>query len=442
MRIVTLAPSEAPSLETLQRSTSFDAEVQTTVAEIIENVRTQGDEALFAYTEQFDKVRLEETRLPEAATVQALRKVSRSVTVALEQAAKNITAYHEQQMEKSWFETRRDGSVVGSKITPLESVGIYVPGGRALYPSTVLMNAIPARIAGVRRIVMCTPPRQDGSIDPVILAAAQIAGVTEIHAVGGAQAIAALAYGTQSIAAVNKITGPGNAYVAAAKRQVAGDVGIDMIAGPSEVLVLADDTAEPALIAIDLMAQAEHDPQAACYFVTTDESLVEEVLEEIQEFLIDSPRAEITKESLDNNGVIFVAPDLQTALLAVNTIAPEHLEVQMENPFDLLGLIDNAGAIFLGPWTPESVGDYVAGPNHTLPTSSTARFSSPLSVNDFLKRSSIISYTYAALKKDAETITTLAECEGLWAHGKAARARFELLENREENEVENDKADE
>jgi len=434
MRIVHLASSEAPSAEFVKRASSFDPEVQRDVAEIIATVREEGDKALRSYTEKFDRAKVKEIRLSEVIIQMAQRRVDKRAMAALEAAAKNIVSYHENQLNTSWFETRRDGSLVGSKITPLDSVGIYVPGGRALYPSTVLMNAIPARVAGVRRIAMVTPPGHDSSIDPIIIAAAQIAGVNEIYTVGGAQAIAALAYGTESIAAVDKITGPGNVYVTAAKRQVSGDVGIDMIAGPSEVLILADESAEPALIAIDLMAQAEHDPQAVCYLVTTDETLVEEVEAEIAEFLIDSPRRDITRKSLDDNGVIFVAPDLSTALLAVNTIAPEHLEVQMENPFELLGLIENAGAIFLGSWTPTSVGDYIAGPNHTLPTGGTARFSSPLSVDDFVKRSSVISYTYAALHKDAETIGTLAYKEGLWAHEKSVKARFELMESMEEDE--------
>ena len=429
MRVIKLSPHETVSPETLGRGAAFSSEVEQSVAQIIAEVRTRGDEALIAYTEQFDGVQIKQIRVPDAVRQAALRAVDVTLMDALQSAARSIVAFHEQQIDKSWFDTRDDGAFVGSKITPIDSVGIYVPGGRALYPSTVLMNALPARVAGVRRIVMVTPPKSDGTIDPAILAAAQIAGVTEIYAVGGAQAIAALAYGTESIDKVDKITGPGNAFVAAAKRQVFGDVGIDMIAGPSELLILADESAEPALIAIDLMAQAEHDPQSCCYLVTTDELLVEEVLEEIDEFLKDSPRADITKESLDNNGIIFVAADLATALQTVNTIAPEHLEVHMDNPFDMLGLIDNAGAIFLGPWTPESVGDYIAGPNHTLPTGGTARFSSPLSVDDFVKRTSVVSYTYPALKKDAEAIEAIAAKEGLWAHGKAVRARFELLED-------------
>jgi len=429
MRVVRLEAGQRPASELLQRAAAFDAAVQESVTGIIAAVRARGDEAVSAYTFEYDKAKLLEFRVPQALIDGAAKAVDKKVYAALQAAAASITAFHMRQAQQSFFDARPDGSLVGSRITPIESVGIYVPGGRAKYPSTVLMNALPARVAGVRRIAMVTPPGPDGRVDPVTLAAAQIAGVSEVYAVGGAQAIAALAYGTTQIAKVDKITGPGNAYVAAAKRMVGGDVGIDMVAGPSEVLVLADETAEPSLIAIDLMAQAEHDPNAACYLVTIDETLVEDVLEEIEGFLLDTPRASITRASLDNNGIIFVAPDLATALLAVNAIAPEHLEVQMDQPLELLGLIENAGAIFLGAWTPESVGDYVAGPNHTLPTGGTARFASPLSVDDFVKRSSVINYSYAALDNARDTIITLAEQEGLWAHAKAVKARFELLED-------------
>ncbi|MDR3053332.1 MAG: histidinol dehydrogenase [Coriobacteriales bacterium] len=425
MRVITLEPGQKPSAELLRRMAAFDPAVQQSAAAIIAAVRERGDEALRELTLKFDKVELTDFLVDEAQIQAALKKVDKTVLEALQVAARSIFAFHQRQVQQSWFDVREDGALVGSKITPLASVGIYVPGGRALYPSTVLMNALPARVAGVKRIVMTTPPQADGKVDPVTLAAAHIAGVTEIYAVGGAQAIAALAYGTAQIEAVDKITGPGRDYVAAAKRLVSGDVGIDMVAGPSEVLVLADETAQPQLIAIDLMAQAEHDPQAACYLVTTDETLVDEVFAALDDYLAQSPRADITRTSLDTNGLVFVAPDLATALLAANTIAPEHLEVQMDSPLELLGLIENAGAIFLGPWTPESVGDYVAGPNHTLPTSGTARFSSPLSVDDFTKRSSVISYSYAALEEDADTIIALAGQEGLWAHAHAVRARFE-----------------
>jgi histidinol dehydrogenase len=429
MRTITLQEGQLPDASLLVRPGAYGAQVQDAVRDIIKNVRERGDEAVAEYTQKFDNVKPRAPRVSERDIQAALRMVPGSVMEALSLAAENIADFHARQLPQSWFQSRSDGSLVGSKVTPLDSVGIYVPGGQALYPSTVLMNAIPARVAGVRRIAMATPPNAQGTVDPVVLAAAHLAGVTEIHVMGGAQAIAAMAYGTQSIAVVDKITGPGNAYVACAKRLVAGDVGIDMIAGPSEVLILADETAEPSLVAIDLMAQAEHDANAACYVVTTDPDLPAEVEEELKEFLLDTPRAEITRASLDNNGIIFVAPDLACAVAACNAIAPEHLEVHMDGALELLGLLDNAGAIFLGQWTPESVGDYVAGPNHTLPTNGTSRFSSPLSTDDFIKKTSVISYSMSALNEQSNAILDLADVEGLWAHGKAVRARFELLES-------------
>jgi histidinol dehydrogenase len=425
MRVEELEVGQRPTAEMLGRTSATNDEALETAARIIADVRERGDEALRDYSLEFDGSSPKYFRLSEDEVQRAIRQVPRRVFDVLKLAADNIRAFHERQVQQSWFVTRPDGALLGSRITPLGSVGIYVPGGRASYPSTVLMNAIPAQVAGVARIAMATPPRKNGSIDPAVLAAAHIAGVTDIYAMGGAQAIAALAYGTESVATVDKITGPGNAYVAAAKRLVSGDVGIDMIAGPSEVLILADDTSDPSLIAIDLLAQAEHDPQATSYLVTTDEDIVDEVIEEIERYLAQTPRQEITKQSIDTNCLVLVCPDLATALLAANTIAPEHLEIQMDQPLELLGLIENAGAIFLGPWTPESVGDYIAGPNHTLPTGGTARFSSPLSVDDFVKRTSVLSYSYAALQKDASAIRTLAELEGLWAHGKAVDVRFE-----------------
>jgi histidinol dehydrogenase len=430
MRVEELESGQRPSAEQLGRTAATDTESLEVAARIIADVRERGDEALCAYSLEFDKVEPKYFRVAEVDIQRALRQVPQRLRDVLQLAADNIRSFHKRQLQQSWFVTRPDGALLGSRVTPLASVGIYVPGGRASYPSTVLMNAIPAQVAGVARIAVVTPPRADGSIDPLVLAAAQIAGVTDIYAVGGAQAIAALAYGTESIDAVDKITGPGNAYVAAAKRLVFGDVGIDMIAGPSEVLILADDSSDPSHIAIDLLAQAEHDPQAATYLVTTDEELVDEVIEEVERYLGESPRQDIAKQSLDNNCLVLVCPDLATALLAVNTIAPEHLEVQMDQPLELLGLIENAGAIFLGPWTPESVGDYIAGPNHTLPTGGTARFSSPLSVDDFVKRTSVLSYSYAALRRESSAIRTLAEAEGLWAHGKAVDVRFESGDER------------
>jgi len=414
----------------------FDPEIVSTVAEIIQTVQEQGDRALLDYSRKFDGTIPRTFRVPTQEIQSAARVANKDVVKALEKAGQNIFDFHERQKREGMLIAREDGALLGTKVTPLDSVGIYVPGGKALYPSTVLMCVLPARVAGVRRIVMVTPPEKNGHINPILLAAAQIAGVTEVYAVGGAQAIAALAYGTESIAPVDKIVGPGNAYVAAAKRAVSGDVGVDMIAGPSELAILADDSSEPALVALDLMAQAEHDPDAACYLVTTEPELAEDVPEEIEAFLEDSARKEITKEALDKNGIIFVAPDLVTALATINALAPEHLEIQTENPQDYLGLIDNAGAIFLGNWSPSSVGDYAAGVNHTLPTSGTARFSSPLSVDDFVKFSNIISYSYSALRQDEQTILTLAAAEGLWAHGKSVRARFELFEEAEDEEEE------
>lgn len=429
MRVITLEKGQTPPADLIQRKVAFDPTITATAAEIIANVREKGDQALLAYTQEFDGVSPRQLAVSEQDMQAAIKRANQDVVKALHESGQAIFDFHEKQKREGLLFARDDGALLGTKMTPLDSVGIYVPGGRAIYPSTVLMCALPARVAGVRRIVMVTPPDAQGQVNPLLLAAAQIAGVTEVYAVGGAQAIAALAYGTQSITPVDMIVGPGNAYVAAAKRAVSGDVGIDMVAGPSELAILADDTSEPSLLALDLMAQAEHDPDAACYLVTTDEDLVDEVTEEIAAFMDDSPRAEITQQSLDANGVILVAPDLSTAIGAVNAIAPEHLEIQTSDPMDILGLIDNAGAIFVGAWSPTAVGDYAAGPNHTLPTSGTARFSSPLSVDDFVKFSSVISYSYSALKKDEQNILTIAAAEGLWAHGKSVRARFELFED-------------
>ena len=425
MRIEELESGQSPTAEQLNRTSATSEQAMEVAARIIADVRQNGDEALLRYTKEFDKVEPRQFRVSEADMLKASRQVPRHIQEALAIAAKNIREFHERQIQQSWFVTRPDGALLGSRVTPLGSVGIYIPGGAARYPSTVLMNAIPAQVAGVSRIVMATPLQKDGMVDPVTLAAAQLAGVTDIYTVGGAQAIAALAYGTETIPAVDKITGPGNEYVAAAKRLVNGDVGIDIIAGPSEVLILADETADASFIAIDLLAQAEHDPKATTYLVTTDEDLVDEVIERLEKFLGESPRQEITKESIDKNCIVFICPDLGTAILAANTIAPEHLEIQMDQPLELLGLIENAGAVFIGPWTPESVGDYIAGPNHTLPTGGTARFSSPLSVDDFTKRTSVISYSYAALQKDARAIESIAGAEGLWAHNKAVEVRFQ-----------------
>lgn len=428
MRRITLKPGEVFEESQLQRVGAFDAEALVSATTIIEAVRQRGDEALREFTEQFDGVKIENFRVSDAAIDEAITKVDPQVADALRVAAKQIRDFHERQRQQSWFTVREDGALVGAKVEPLDSVGIYVPGGRALYPSSVLMNAIPASVAGVERIVCVTPPTKDGTLDPAILEACRIAGVTEIYSVGGAQAIAALAYGTQSIKKVDKITGPGNAFVAAAKKVVSGDVGIDMIAGPSEVCVLADETALPELVAVDLMAQAEHDPLASCYLVTFSEDYANQVERAIENLIKDSTREEITARSLTNKGLIVICTSLPQALQTINVIAPEHLELHVSHAMDLLGSIRNAGAIFLGEWTPEAVGDYAAGPNHTLPTGGTARFSSPLSVDEFVKRSSIIQYTAAALKNDAKAIETIADHEGLWAHAQSVRVRMKLME--------------
>ncbi len=432
MRRVILENGEQFDSSYINRTGAFNAGALTAATSIIEEVRQRGDEALRDFTERFDGVRVEDFRVKPEAIEAAVAAVTHETLAALKHAAKQIREFHERQKQQSWFFAREDGAILGAKVTPLDSVGIYVPGGRALYPSTVLMNALPAQVAGVERIVCVTPPTKDGTLDAAILAACSIAGVTEIYTVGGAQAVGALAYGTETIAPVAKVTGPGNAYVAAAKKIVSGDVGIDMIAGPSEVCVVADETADPGLVAIDLMAQAEHDPLAACYLVTFSEEYATAVEAAVAEHVKNSTRAEITMTSLNEQGLIVVCQDMRQALDVVNVIAPEHLEMHVENAMDLLGGIRNAGAIFLGEWTCEALGDYVAGPNHTLPTGGTARYSSPLSVDEYVKKSSIIQYTPQALINDAEAVTRIADHEGLWAHAQSVRERMAILEARGE----------
>lgn len=425
MRRIVLNPGETFEASLINRTGAFNAQALSAAASIIEEVRERGDEALRDYTEKFDGVRLETFRVPQAAIDEAASRLDPKTVDALKHAARQIREFHERQKQQSWFFPREDGALVGAKVTPLDSVGIYVPGGRALYPSSVLMNALPASVAGVERIVCMTPPTKDGTLDAAILEACRIAGVTEIYTVGGAQGIAALAYGTQSIEPVCKITGPGNAYVAAAKKLVSGDVGIDMIAGPSEVCVVADGSADPSLVAIDLMAQAEHDPLAACYLVVFDEAHADEVERQIEKHLKNSARADITAASLNGQGLTVVCSDREAAMQVVNVIAPEHLELHVKDAMNLLGSIRNAGAVFLGEWTPEAVGDYVAGPNHTLPTGGTARYSSPLSVDEFVKKTSIIQYSERALVNDAESVMTIARHEGLWAHAMSVELRVD-----------------
>jgi len=399
---------------------------------IVAQVRDEGDAAVRELTLRFDGSCPDEFRVPEEVLRGARAKVDPAFVASLEKAAAQIREFHEREVEQSWFTTRTDGTILGVKVTPVPSVAVYVPGGRAQYPSTVLMDTVPAKVAGVPRVIMVTPPQRDGSLSAYTLAAAAVAGVDEVYAVGGAQAIGAVAYGTQTIPAVSKIVGPGNAYVAAAKRQVSGDVGIDMVAGPSEVCVLADATADPAVVAADLMAQAEHDPMATCYLVTTDPELPAAVETVIAELIEQSPRAQITRDSLQNNGTVVLCGDMDQAVEAVNVIAPEHLELQTFEGMELIGRIRNAGAIFVGEWSSEPLGDYMAGPNHTLPTGGTARFSGPLSVEDFVKKSSVICYSYEGLEADCDDVVTLATAEGLWAHAQSALMRRTVMASYQE----------
>ncbi len=428
MRTIELKGNRRLTTADLHRSGALPREVTEAATAIVEDVRARGNEAVREYCERFDGACPAEFRVPKEVVTGALSMVDPEFLDALKLARDQIRSFHEREVEQSWFTTRSDGTILGVKVTPVPSVAVYVPGGRAQYPSTVLMDTLPAKVAGVPRVVMITPPQRDGSLSAYTLAAAALAGVDEVYAVGGAQGIGAVAYGTESIPAVSKIVGPGNAYVAAAKRYVSGDVGIDMVAGPSEVCVLADQTADPAVVAADLMAQAEHDPMATCYLVTCDDALPKRVLESAEALVSQSPREDITRASLDNNGVVVVADTMEAALDAVNVIAPEHLELHCKDAFDLLGSINNAGAIFVGPWSSEPLGDYVAGPNHTLPTGGTATFSNPLGVYDFVKRSSVISYTAQGLASDGPAVQTLAQAEGLWAHALSVGMRRKLLE--------------
>ncbi len=411
----------------IKRSGALPREVMDAAEAIVDDVRENGDAAVRAYCEKFDGSCPTSFRVPDELLDSATSMVDPEFLASLELAHRQIREFHEREVTQSMFAARADGTILGVKVTPLPSVGIYVPGGRAQYPSTVLMNAVPAKVAGVRRIVMVTPPQRDGSLSAYTLAAAKVVGVDEVYAVGGAQAVGALAYGTETIPRVAKITGPGNAYVAAAKRYVMGDVGIDMVAGPSEVCVLADDTADPVVVAADLMAQAEHDPMATCYLVTDSAELPDDVEAALARLVPQSPRADITAKSLEH-GVIVRCDTLADAVAAVNVVAPEHLELHCADAMGLLGSIENAGAIFVGPWSSEPLGDYVAGPNHTLPTGGTARFSNPLGVYDFVKRSSVISYTPAGLAADGPSVQSIAQSEGLWAHALSVGMRRRLLE--------------
>ena len=425
MRRIELAPGQVFEEKMLNRVGAFNADALVAATNIVEDVRKRGDEALREYTAKFDGVEMEEFRVSQEAIDEAIAKVDPKVAAAIQKAASQIRDFHERQKQQGWFTMREDGALVGAKVEPLDSVGIYVPGGRALYPSSVLMNAIPASVAGVKRIVCVTPPTKDGSLDSAILEACRVAGVTEIYAVGGAQAIGALAYGTKSIKPVDKITGPGNIFVALAKKAVYGYVSIDSIAGPSEILVLADETATPRYVAADLLSQAEHDELASAILITTSKELAEKVSEEVDGFVKVLERAPIIQKSLDNYGYILLADNMEDAIDAANAIASEHLEIITKNPFDTMTRIRNAGAIFLGEYASEPLGDYFAGPNHILPTNGTARFFSPVNVDDFIKKTSIISYSRQALEKVHNQIETFAKSEGLTAHANSIKVRFE-----------------
>ncbi len=415
---------EVPADEIFAR-VSPTASVEGIVAEIIAEVIKNKDEALFAYAEKFDKVKLTALEVTQEEIDDAYNNADKAFVAILEEAAENIRLFHQKQVRGGFTIEKADGVVIGQKVTPLDKVGLYVPGGTAAYPSTVLMDAIPAKIAGCREIVMVTPPAKDGSVNPDILAAAKVAGVTRIFKVGGAQAVAALAYGTESVPKVDKIVGPGNAFVAEAKKQVFGKVDIDMIAGPSEILVLADGTNNPKHIAADLLSQAEHDKMASAVLVTDSESFATAVAAELERQIPLLSRSEIARTSIDNNGKIIVADNLMDAIEISNEIAPEHLELCLDNPFEYLDKIRHAGSIFMGKYCPEALGDYFAGPNHTLPTSGTAKFSSPLSVDDFVKKSQFCYYTKDGLEKVAEKVAAFAMKEGLQAHAKSATVRCE-----------------
>ncbi|GFP74021.1 histidinol dehydrogenase [Clostridium fungisolvens] len=413
-------------LQLMQRRSEEDSKDALEAVEgIIGAVRKEGDASIKAFTEKFDGVTLEQLKVNEVEIEDAFSKVSSNIKNALEKAITNIEYFHKKQIRQSWVSTEENGVIMGQKISALEKVGVYVPGGSAAYPSSVLMNVIPAKLAGVKKIVMVTPPKKDGSIDSNILVAAKLAGVSEIYKVGGAQAIAALAYGTDTIPKVDKIVGPGNIYVALAKRVCYGKVDIDMIAGPSEITIVCDEKANPRFLAADLMSQAEHDKLASSVLITTSKTLAEEVNKQINIQIQNLNRKEIIEASLKNYGGILVVKSLEEAIDMANTIAPEHLELMIENPIAYLGKVKNAGSIFLGQYSPEPLGDYMAGPNHVLPTNGTARFFSPLSVDDFIKKSSYIYYTEDALRELSEDIMILAKAEGLDAHGNSIKVRVE-----------------
>ncbi len=429
MRIIDLDSNTKSNIleDLLKRSPNQYEEYTVAVNKILEDVKLNKDQALFAYTERFDRTILtpETIRVTEAEIEEAYQKIDPEILEVIQKAIKNIEAYHAKQKQYSWFDSTENGTILGQKVTPIAAVGVYVPGGKAAYPSSVLMNVIPAKVAGVERIAMTTPPDSEGKIFEGTLVAAHEAGVTEIYKVGGAQAIGALAFGTQSIRKVDKIVGPGNIYVALAKKAVYGHVSIDSIAGPSEILVLADETANSRYVAADLLSQAEHDELASAILVTTSRELATQVSLEVDNFISQLSRKEIMQKSIDNYGYILVAANLKEAIDVVNDIASEHLEIMTKDPFMVMTKIKNAGAIFLGEYSSEPLGDYMAGPNHVLPTNGTAKFFSPLSVDDFIKKSSIISYSKEALEPIYKDIITFANSERLTAHANSIAVRFE-----------------
>lgn len=432
MRIINLDETSRRDIlnQLLKRSPNHYERYSDTVNEIVERVRQEGDAALFEYTKRFDcdKIDASSIRVTEEEVKEAYGKIDPRLLETIRKALKNIRAYHEKQKRCSWFDTTSEGTMLGQKITPLKAAGVYVPGGKAVYPSSVLMNIVPARIAGVEKIIMSTPCDRQGNVNPAVLVAAKEAGADEIYRIGGAQAIAAMAFGTESVPKVDKITGPGNIFVALAKKAVSGYVSIDSIAGPSEILVLADETANAKYVAADLLSQAEHDELASAILITTSRELAQKVSEEVDEFVKRMSRKEIIQKSLDHYGYILVADTKETALETVDLIASEHLEIMTKNPFEDMMKVHNAGAIFLGENSSEPLGDYFAGPNHILPTNGTARFFSPVSVDDFVKKSSIIYYSREALEKVHEDIEYFAENEQLTAHANSIRVRFETEE--------------
>ena len=429
MRTVTLSKESRQNLldSLLKRSPGNYGQYQDTVQEIVDRVKTKGDQALFELTRKFDweGIDASNVKVTEAEVQEAYDTIDSQLVETIRKSLKNIREYHEKQKQYSWFDTTPEGTMLGQKVTPLASAGVYVPGGKAVYPSSVLMNIVPAKIAGVAHVVMCTPCNKEGKVNPAVLVAAKEAGADEVYKVGGAQAIAAMAFGTESIPKVDKITGPGNIFVALAKKAVSGFVSIDSIAGPSEILVLADETANPRYVAADLLSQAEHDEMASAILVTTSKELAEKVSEEVDAFVKILSRKEIISKSLDNYGYILVAETLEDAIETVDLIASEHLEIVAKNPFEVMMKVKNAGAIFLGEYSSEPLGDYFAGPNHILPTNGTARFFSPVSVDDFIKKSSIIYYSREALQRVHKDIEYFSKAEQLTAHANSIAVRFE-----------------